>query len=672
MSANDKLRLTRGFTLVEMMVIAPIAILAVTGFIALMVTMVGNVIASHNRNIMTHDIQSAIDYIEQDVRLSTQFLETSGSLPSPQGKNGATSAFQSSAGDLILGEIATDKNPVDPTRKFIYYNKPFNCNIPSEAYKNRIFFTTVIYYVKDNSLWRRTYVPDPSGTLCQPPWQVNSCAPGYSSGATRCKTNDSEIMQNVESFEVEYYRNASDSGPLPASDVQDASAINVTINGQRTAAGRTLTATASTRVTKLGEHDINLPPPDDPVVSSSVSDVTVTFTWPSVPTATSYIVQYNINGGDWITASESTTQTSFTISSYSGDTITAKILARNTTGTSPDTGSNTKSQLIPQWTNCDLQNGWVNYGLGYQECGYTLTRGGVVILKGHIRSGSLTNGVGLFRLPEKFWPTYRLLFQTVTAPHTSVRVDVEPDGWVRLIGGTSSAYVDLNNVYFIAKSSLYTWTDLPRLNGWTNFGGNYAPIQSTVDSNGRVHIQGVVKPGVTSDRTPIAQLPAGLAPSQYHHISARGDSYNLMGIANNGTIQAKGISSSLLSTQAMIFPASYGGWQTFGVTAGTPGEGQLGNGWVPYAASGNTTPQFTKSEDGIVTLKGLVKNGNTTELTFMGRLPPGHRPLVTVTFLVPSSSGAARIDIGENGWIVARKVNASWTSFDGVSFLGEW
>src|SRR5690606_28993420 len=152
MSANDKLRLTRGFTLVEMMVMAPIAILAVTGFIALMVTMVGNVIASHNRNIMTHDIQSAIDYIEQDVRLSTQFLETSGSLPSPQGKNGATSAFQSSAGDLILGEIATDKNPVDPTRKFIYYNKPFNCNIPSEAYKNRIFFTTVIYYVKDNSL----------------------------------------------------------------------------------------------------------------------------------------------------------------------------------------------------------------------------------------------------------------------------------------------------------------------------------------------------------------------------------------------------------------------------------------------------------------------------------------------------------------------------------------
>lgn len=661
---------SRGFTLVEMMIIAPVALLVITGFIALMVTMVGNVIASHQRNVMTHDIQNALNMIEQDVRLSTEFLTSTGTMLSPQGKDNATAPFLSTSDDLILGEIATDKNPIDPTRGFVYYDAPNSCSDPAEVYKNRIFFTTVVYFVKGGSLWRRSYVPNPSGTLCKQAWQVNSCAPGYSASATRCKTNDSEVMQNVSSFTIGYYANPQDASTISAASASSAKAIGITINGQQTAAGRTFTATASTRVAKLTSKEVNLAPPAAPVVSSTAAGSLATFTWPSVPNATSYIVKYNINGGDWITATENTTENSFKVSAYRGDSVTAKVTARNTTGSSVDTATNIKTQILPLWESCTFTSGWTNYLSGYTECGYTMTRHGVVLFKGHIKGGPTGNSA-IFQLPQGYRPSYSLIFQTVMADHSSTRLQVNADGWVYAIGTSNTTYVGLDNIVFAPSQTLYRWTNLTLQNGWTNYGAPFAPLQTMVDGSGRVHTQGLVVQGTFTDRTPIAQLPSGSAPSEYHHVSARGEAYNLMGIASNGTLQAKGISSGYYSTQAMFYPASHTGWQNFGTVAGQPGDGQLGNGWTAYGGE-FTTPAFTKAADGIVTLKGLIKGGVTTNLTYFGKLPAGYRPKFTQGYVIPGAGGPMRIDIGESGWLVVRQMNNTWASLDGISFLAEW
>lgn len=670
MSQMNRFSNQKGFTLVEMLVIAPIALLIITGFIALMVTMVGDVIASRTYNTMTYDIQSALDTIERDVNLSTEFLATSGSLPTPQGKNGATSAFTSTSGDLIMGAIATDKNPLDPTRRFIYYDTPYACDKLADLYKNRIFFTTVAYTVRDGSLWRRTYVPNrnPSFNFCAPVWQVNSCAPGYT--ASRCDTNDAEVLKNVKDFDVSYYSTPGSTTKLPASSATSASTIRVSIESEQSASGRTITAESSVRATKLTSRQITLSVPDSPYVSGSVSGNVATFSWPAVGGATSYIVTYNINGGEWITATENTQETSFSIPAQRGDTVSAKVLARNTTGSSHDTSSNNASVTIPLWTECSLQNGWVNYLSGYATCGYTMTKHGVVMLKGHIRSGSLTNGVGLFQLPPDFRPQHRLLFQTVISPHSSARVDVDVDGWVRLVSGTSSAYLALDGIYFIPRTSLYSWTNITPQNGWYNYGSPFAPLQTTTDHGGRVHLQGLIRPGTFTDRTVMGQLPAGTAPAQYHHVSARGEFYNLMGIAGNGAIHAKGINSPFVSTQAMFYPASYSGWQNFTTVPWMPADGQIGNGWKWHGGE-STTPQYTKSDDGIVTIKGLINGGSTANLTNIAKLPPGYRPEKTVTFSLPSAAGAARVDIGENGWIVVRVASSTWTSLDGISFMAD-
>jgi hypothetical protein len=675
--ANQKRQ--HGFTLVEMLVIAPIALLVITGFVVIMVTMVGDVIVTRGQNAMTYDIQSALDTIQNDVRLSTEFLDTSGTLPTPQGKNGNTSAFTSTGGDLILGEIATDKNPIDPTRSFTYYNTPFSCSSPTEVYRNRIFFTTVTYTVRNNSLWRRTYVPDPSGTLCQSPWQVNTCAPGYSSGATRCQANDSEILKNIKTFTISYYTNPEDTVAIAASAATSASSIRVFLEAEQTVAGRTFSTSSSGRSTKLSAQDVTLAPPDAPTITATRSGNDAIFSWASVPTASSYLVQYSVTGNGtntgWITASENSPDTIFSIPANNGDTVSIKVRARNTTGVSAETSAST---TIPLWTDCNLQNGWVNYGSGYATCGYTITKDGVVILKGQLKDGSTASNTNLFQLPENMRPSHTYMFQTANSLMGSARIDVRAAGWVRFAGGGTNDNVSLDGIYFIPNNTLYSWTDLSLLNSWTNFNGGFAPLRYTQDASQRVHVVGMVVQGTFAQGTPIAQLPAGLAPDKYYMFPGRSGNTNVnqTAIDSSGQVLARGISASYVSHQIMFYPATYTSWTNFSAVAGTPGNDQLGNGWVLYSST-YATPGYTKSADGIVTVRGLIKDGSTSDNITIAKLPVGYRPSERLTFSVTTHSGmgyAGRVDVDTNGYLRYRNNGSgtnTWISLSNISFVAD-
>lgn len=251
-----------GFTLIEMLIIAPVVILAISGFVALMVNMVGDVLTSRDNATLAYNSQDALDRIEQDTRLSLQFLTTTGSLTSPQGSNNnftGTSAFTNNANTLILSTLATDSNPTNNGRRLLYYaNQPNVCGT-LQTY-NTVFSTQTIYFIKDSSLWRRTIVPDynfnaspNSQTLCVTPattvWQQNSCSPGYT--ATRCQTNDAEVMKNIASMDVKYFNSPGSTSEIGSGNAGAATTIEVTLTGQKVTAGRTFTNSVKLRATKL-------------------------------------------------------------------------------------------------------------------------------------------------------------------------------------------------------------------------------------------------------------------------------------------------------------------------------------------------------------------------------------------------------------------------------------
>lgn len=250
-----------GFTLIEVLIIAPIVVILISGFVALMVTMVGDVLVTRDQSNMTYESQDALDRIERDTRLSTQFLTTTGTLTSPQGSDSSfngTAAFTASSNLLVLKMLATDANPATSDRWLIYYaNQPNACG--SQETANVPFTVQIVYFIKNGSLWRRTLVPNfnhnatvDNQTICattHDPWQQNSCSPGYSS--SQCKTEDEEIMKNINTFTLKYYSAPNGTVDLGATNATTASTIEAAIAGQKTTAGRTYTSNASLRATKL-------------------------------------------------------------------------------------------------------------------------------------------------------------------------------------------------------------------------------------------------------------------------------------------------------------------------------------------------------------------------------------------------------------------------------------
>lgn len=88
-----------GFTLVEILVIAPVVILVLAGMVGAIVLSTGSAMRSSARSQLQYEVLSALDRIEADVKLSKSFIIHNGWLH--------------------LATFATDRNPFDAGRTLI-------------------------------------------------------------------------------------------------------------------------------------------------------------------------------------------------------------------------------------------------------------------------------------------------------------------------------------------------------------------------------------------------------------------------------------------------------------------------------------------------------------------------------------------------------------------------
>lgn len=95
------------------------------------------------------------------------------------------------------------------------------------------------------------------------------------------------------------------------------------------------------------------------------------------------------------------------------------------------------------------------------------------------------------------------------------------------------------------------------------------------------------------------------------------------------------------------------------------------SGWVNYG-DGFAAAGYCKGPDNLVHLQGLIKSGTVADGTVIFTLPEGFRPLQKEIFIVfISGGGFGRVDVNDNGSVVAKIVNATYTSLSGISFLAE-
>lgn len=696
MSTNKK-RLQEGFTLIEMMVIAPIVILAIGAFLTVIISMTGEVIASRSANAMTYNIQDALNRIEQDVQLSATFLATNNvtlTASEAQGYNDDATNFTNVGGtsgtSLILNMVATTQNPLSSTSEFIFLkDQPNACGDP---YDNIPLTYNIVYFVKDNALWRRVIMPsqyaNTTSYACASAWQRPSCSPNYmaaQSGTVFCKTSDSKLVEGVASdgFTLEYFTGSNGSSPSTTASNSAASVsarnaaltpvttLKASIAATQNAGGRDVSHAAEIRVTRLATNAsaiASLTPPTTPsapsVTTRTDPGAKAVFSWAAVRGATGYTIEYNINGGAWQTGFTNQNTRTYTVTAPANeDVVNARVTATNTAGTS---GYGTATVTIPLWEPLVLTNGWVKYDTTYGTPAYTKTRDGIVVLKGLMKRTAAAIAYEQFAtLPQNYRPSGTLIFANTTysaANGTNGRIDVQSDGQMLLASGNST-WVSLDTIRFVPPGR-YTKTNGALVNSWTNYGGSYTAGGSLITTNGRVFTDGLMVPGTLTNETRIFDLPTASLPAQYHHLPAPSASWAFVGIDYRSTTRgllAKGIGSSYQSGTANYIASSYSSWTTM----------TLSSSWVAYGGV-FTTPQYTKTSDNLVTLKGMIRNGTITNGTTLLTLPAGYRPKERLLFTAISNRAHARIDVLPTGVVQLQAGgNATWLTFDGISFIGE-
>jgi hypothetical protein len=491
-------------------------------------------------------------------------------------------------------------------------------------------------------------------------------------------------MKNVSSFSVKYYASPQSTTELGAANALNASSVEVRVNGSKTIAGRTVTNTSSVRVNKLNNIDADLPIPASPTPpgggsgsAGTISGVatgttnTANFSWDPVPSATSYLISYNINGGPWIDATNDSFTTNFVVTAYRNDTVTLKVAAKNSSGTSSYSQA---AATMPAWNACNIGGGWTNYLNTYATAGFTETSTGIVHMKGLIKNGSTSVGTVLCTLPPGFRPNAKLIFLTSTNGTTNgvgegapARIDVATNGDVILDYGANTSWINLDMIRFVASGAPYTWNNMTPENGWQNYANGYSDMQYVVDSIGRVQLQGLMKNGTTTDWTITARTPAAQRPPQFMNwpAASSNNAFNNFGLANGGSyggVTARGVATNAYwSIQGRYYPYTFNSW------TGLP----LVSSWVAFDAANYSPPSYTKASDGVVTVRGLIKNGAYAPGSVIATLPAGYRPAERQIYTCISNGAWSRVDVLPTGEIQIRAAYNGWISLDSISFLAE-
>ncbi|MBC7512472.1 type II secretion system protein [Candidatus Saccharibacteria bacterium] len=687
-----------GFTLVEVLVIAPIVILFIGSFVGLLVGLTGESLVVRERNAAIYNTQAALDDIELNVNKTTGFLtNTTGiAISSPQGKNNSATAWTNTNGvgqpeTLIIKSVATTKNSNDPSRSIIYTGTG-TCDS-----KKPLFEYLTIYFVAldpdtlndttDKALYKRTIIPQYSA--CDTPAQKGSCYDSLvASNPTICKVSDDKLVSNVANFDISYFVDNTTAADTAANTATDAA---VTLSLSKQVAGNAVAYSGIARSKSQNVQSANgggvgigggTTPPANPVVTwtrSPTSPYKTNVTWGYIGNATSYDVKYGINGGSIQTKNitqpgSGSTVTTDIDASHRKQTVQLTDITVNTTSGSFSYGSMPTISAIPAWNECSFQNGWRNYGTAtgtttYATGGYTKTSSKIVGLKGLVSTGTINQTI--CTLPVGFRPkfaTEKLIFQAPSSNGTAgARIDILSTGEIIATSG-SNGWVSLDGIMFIADDSSYSWTTGTWQNGWTDYGFGHSYLRHTTDNQGRKHVQGLANGGVNTNGTVMTAI--GTAPSNILHVNAlHGGGPGIVQVNTAGQIVVRSTPSGWQQIQLFYRPSTATGWLAM----------PFSSGWQNY---GGVYPEMRchRGTDDIVVVQGLINHPTSGSGTYIGdtgpcgRFSSGKGIGIEDRLLLSqwmSNETAGRIDMVNGVSLLSVTTQPAWNSLDTIHFIAD-
>lgn len=218
------MRDSRGFTLVEMLVVVPITLIVCVFMVSLLISKNGELYERNARLGLRIEGLNVLEKLQDELSFASKY---NNDLRAPLSDSNAPSGgwvYNSTPPTLIIDLPAVDKPRSDPSRQFVYYT--------SGSYTGQIAVNNIIYYLSGSNLLRRVVVPTPS-QVSPVNYYKKTCPPG---SATPSCQDDLNLSSHINSMTINYFdvdNLAVDSNPTAADKIKVTLNLRDTVNGNQ-------------------------------------------------------------------------------------------------------------------------------------------------------------------------------------------------------------------------------------------------------------------------------------------------------------------------------------------------------------------------------------------------------------------------------------------------------
>jgi prepilin-type N-terminal cleavage/methylation domain-containing protein len=243
---------SRGFTLVEMVVVMPIVSLIVIMVFGYMFSSYGAMLQQNEEANLRLEGAVMLFDLEDELLFTTDYGSTiSSDLSDPRSPSGGWT-YNTNPDTLIIYETSLTAPRRDPNREFVYKNL-YGCTGANSAF-NPIALNNIVYFTTQNTnnpyrtLYRRTITPQ--YTTCNNGYKRFTCPVAFV-GTGPCQAQDSKLSENIVDFRVEYYDENNLLLSTPPTDPSSAEKIKIIAVLGKQIYGKDLQTTTSITMKKI-------------------------------------------------------------------------------------------------------------------------------------------------------------------------------------------------------------------------------------------------------------------------------------------------------------------------------------------------------------------------------------------------------------------------------------
>lgn len=212
---------SRGFTLVELLVVAPILMVTIVVMMSFLFNQLGQLTQEGARIRLVTDAQAITFSMQDDLLFASNFnSEINPGLEDTHAPDGGWD-YNTTPETLIVSVPALTTSNRDANREVVYIDS-VGCD-DSVVEENGVLLNNVIFFIEGTNLYKRTVSAPESVATCGESYEKQTCPTDY---VTEDCPKDVLLSDKLDSFSVVYFDNENNEIAEPDS----ATAIRVTIS----------------------------------------------------------------------------------------------------------------------------------------------------------------------------------------------------------------------------------------------------------------------------------------------------------------------------------------------------------------------------------------------------------------------------------------------------------